>query len=131
MNSPRSIRLAAGANRLRSGGSPFKRSSAELARDVILGALPPGRFEHLRRRARLDHFAEIEKRHLIGAAPRLFHIVRDDQDREVQLQLADQSLDFLRAQRIERAGRLIEKDYLRPRRKRAGDAKTLLLAERN
>ena len=86
------------------------------------------RGEHLRRRRHLDHLAEVEERHLVGAARRLLHVVGDDGDGEVVLQFVDQLLDLQRADRVERAGRLVEQDHLRPHGDGAGDAQPLLLA---
>ncbi len=78
--------------------------------------------------ATFHHFAEIEERDLIGAARGLLHVVGDDRDGEIVLQFVDQFLDLQRADRIERAGRLIEQDHLRPHRDGARDAQPLLLA---
>ena len=88
------------------------------------------RGEHLRGRRHLDHLAQVEERHLVGAARRLLHVVGDDDDGEVALQLVDQLLDLQRADRVERGGRLVEQDHLRPHRDGARDAQPLLLAAR-
>ena len=89
-----------------------------------------GRGEHLRRGRHLHHLAQIEERHLVGAARGLLHVVGHDGDGEVVLQFVDQLLDLQRADRIERAGRLVEQDHLGPHRDGARDAQPLLLAAR-
>jgi hypothetical protein len=50
----------------------------------------------------------MEECHLVSAPGSLLHIVSDDADDHVLLQLVDQILDFMHADRVERAGRLIE-----------------------
>ena len=76
----------------------------------------------------LHHLAQVEERHLVGAARGLLHVVGHDGDGEVVLQLVDQFLDLQRADRIERAGRFVEQDHLGPHRDGARDAQPLLLA---
>src|SRR5271166_5057912 len=104
--------------------------SAEPAGDVFLGALLLRRGKELRRRRALHHFPQIKECHLIGAAGGLLHVVGDDGDGEVILQLVDQLLDLQRADRIQRAGRLIQQDHLRPHRDGPRDAQALLLPAR-
>ena len=65
--------------------------SAESAGDVVLRALLPGGDEYLLCRPDFDHFAEIEERHLVGAACGLLQIVRDERDGHVLLQVVDQN----------------------------------------
>ena len=59
---------------------------------------------------------------------RLLHVVRDDDDRHVPAQLVDQLFDLLRADGVQRSGRLVEQEHLGLDRQRAGDAEPLLLA---
>ena len=61
-------------------------------------------------------------------ARRLLHVVGDDDDRVVGLQLVDQLLDLGGRDRIERRARLVEQDDLGLDRHGAGDAQPLLLA---
>ena len=70
---------------------------------------------------------EIEESGVIGHARGLLQVVRDDDDRQLLLQLVDQLLDLLRRDRVERAGRLVEQQHLRLVGERARDAKALLL----
>ena len=71
---------------------------------------------------------EAEERGHLGDARGLLHVVRDDHDRVVALQLVHQVLDRLRRDRVERGGGLVEQDHLRLDRDRARDAEALLLA---
>ena len=78
--------------------------------------------------AELDQLAEIHEGGEVGDARRLLHVVGDDDDRVVVLQLVDQLLDLGGRDRIERRARLVEQDHLGPHRDGAGDAQALLLA---
>src|ERR1700712_4234696 len=102
--------------------------SAEPAGDVFLGALLLRRSKYLYRRRAFHHFAQVEKCHLVGTTRRLLHVVSNDRDGEIMLQLVDQFLDLQGADGIERAGRFVQQDDLRPHCDRARDAKALLLA---
>ena len=80
--------------------------------------------------AELDQLAEIHEGGELRDAGRLLHVVGDDDDRELGAQLLDQLLDLAGRDRVERRGRLVEQDHLRPLRDGAGDAQALLLAAR-
>src|SRR5262249_13975458 len=58
----------------------------------------------------------------------LLHVVGDDDDRVLVLQLADQVLDGERGDWVERGAWLVHEDYLRLDRDRPRDAQPLLLA---
>src|SRR5437016_9241388 len=60
----------------------------------------------------------------------LLHIMGHDRDREIALQLADQLLDAVRRDRIQRRTWLVHQDDLRLHRKRPRDAQPLLLTTR-
>ena len=64
----------------------------------------------------------------VGDARRLLHVVRDDHDRVVALQLVHQVLDPGRRDRVERRCGLVHQDHVRLDREAAGDAEPLLLA---
>ncbi len=72
------------------------------------------------------HLQAEERRHL-GHARGLLHVVRDDHERVVLLQLVHQVLDRLRRDRVERRRGLVEQDHLRLDGDRARDAEPLLL----
>ena len=72
--------------------------------------------------------AAIEESGEIGHARRLLHVVRDDHDRVVLLQLDDQLLDLLRRDRIERGAGLVHQQHLGLVAERPRDAEALLLA---
>ena len=86
------------------------------------------RGEDLAGRAELDQLAEIHEGGEVRDARRLLHVVGDDHDRVVGLQLVDQLLDLGGRDRIERRARLVEQDHLGLHRDGAGDAQALLLA---
>src|SRR2546425_7959476 len=62
--------------------------------DVILGVLLLRLHEDLVGRPEFDQVAEVHVGGVVGAARRLLHVVRDDHDRVVGLQLVDQLLDL-------------------------------------
>src|SRR5690606_37634796 len=67
---------------------------------------------------------------LVARSAGLRHVVRDDDDRVLVSELSHESLDRLRALRIERRARLVHEDDARLEGKKAGDAELLLLLER-
>ena len=71
---------------------------------------------------------DAEERGHVRDARGLLHVVRDDHDRVLALELVDQVLDARRRDRIERRGRLVHEDHVRLDRERARDAEALLLA---
>src|SRR5882672_2843257 len=105
-------------------------SSAEAAGDVVLGPLDARLREDALGLADLNDLAKIHEGGVIGGARRLLHVVGDDDDAVVRLQLADQLLDLLRRDRIERRGRLVEEQDLGLDGDGAGDAEPLLLPAR-
>src|SRR3954470_7757856 len=105
-------------------------ASAEPAGDIGLRALVAGGGEYLFGDAELDQLAEIHEGGEVGHACRLLHVVGDDHDRVVLLQLVHQLLDLRGRDRIERRARLVEQDHFGLHRDRAGDAKPLLLPAR-
>src|SRR6266545_3743298 len=80
----------------------------EAARDVILGALVRRRGEELRGLVVLDEHAraagvvhlEAEERGPVGHARRLLHVVGNDHDRVVPLEVVHQLLDACRGDRV-------------------------------
>ena len=71
---------------------------------------------------------EAEERGHLGDAGGLLHVVGDDHERVLLLQLVHQVLDRLGRDRVERRGRLVEQDDVGLDGDRAGDAEPLLLA---
>ena len=69
-----------------------------------------------------------EERGHVGDAGGLLHVVRDDHDRVVALELVHQVLDPRRRDRVERRRRLVHQDHVRLDREAARDAEALLLA---
>src|SRR5262245_24021459 len=104
--------------------------SAEATGDIVLRAPVARRREHLARGIELGQLAQIHERREIRDAGGLLHIMRDDHDRIVRLELVDQLLDLGGRDRIERRARLVEQDHLGLHRNRARDAEPLLLAAR-
>ena len=73
---------------------------------------------------------DAEERRHVGDAGGLLHVVRDDDDRVLLLQLDHQILDRRGRDRVERRARLVHQDHLRLDRDAARDAEPLLLAAR-
>ena len=71
---------------------------------------------------------DAEERGHVGDACSLLHVVRDDHDRVVVLELVHQVLDARGRDRIERRSRLVHQDHVRLDGERARDAEALLLA---
>src|ERR1700756_714039 len=88
-------------------------ASAEAAGDVVLRLPVAWRREHLAGGVELYQLAEIHEGGHVGDARRLLHVVGDDGDRVVVLELVDQLLDLGGRDRIERRARLVEQDHLR------------------
>jgi hypothetical protein len=80
------------------------------------------------RRSRLDESAKIEESREVGHAPGLLQIVRDDDNRQLVLELIQELLDPLRSDRVERARRLVEEKQLRVVGEGARNTEPLLLA---
>ncbi len=100
------------------------------ARDVVLGPRVARLGEEHVRAIELDELAQVEERRVVGDARRLLHVVGDDDDRVVLVELVDQLLDVRGGDRIERRGRLVHQQHLGLDGERARDAEALLLAAR-
>src|SRR5438045_2688797 len=86
---------------------PSSHGSAESPGDVILGHLFTRGHENRLRLAVLHELPEHEERRAVGDAGGLLHVVGDDHDRVIVLQLVDQLLHLGSGDRIERRGRLV------------------------
>src|SRR5215218_8385609 len=115
--------------------------SAELAGDVLLGPLIVRRGEDLVGGGVLDELADPlglvraqvdrEERGAVRHAGRLLHVVGDDHDREVLLELEHELLDAAGRDRVERRARLVHEDDVGLDGERPGDAQPLLLTARH
>ena len=79
------------------------------------------------RRSRPSTLDAEERRH-VGDARGLLHVVRDDHDRVVPLEVVHQVLDARGGDGVERGGRLVHEDHLGLDGERPRDAEALLLA---
>src|SRR5262245_30195192 len=104
--------------------------SAEAAGDVVLRALVTRRRKYLAGRVELHQLTQIHERREIGDAGGLLHVVGDDHDRIVSLELVDQLLDLGGRDRIECRAGLVEQDHLWFDRNGARNAQPLLLTAR-
>src|SRR6266516_1601383 len=133
---PSSSRLASSWSS--SSWNVMRTFSAKTARHVVLrplvgrGGEDPRRLVVLHQHAGAAAFVDLEaeERGAVGDARGLLHVVRDDHDRVVALQLVHQLLDLLRGDRVEGRGGLVEEQDLRLDRDRTRDAEALLLAAR-
>ena len=82
------------------------------------------------RRAAVVVDDDAEERRHVRDPGRLLHVVGDDHDRVLALELVHEVLDARRRDRVERRGRLVHEDHVRLDRERARDAEALLLATR-
>src|SRR5690242_5957959 len=103
-------------------------SSSEPAGDVVFRLPLRGMREDALRFVELDQLTEVQKRRVVRATRRLLHVVCDDRDAVVALQLGDQLLDPLCRDRIERRRGFVEQQDLGADCNGTGDAKPLLLA---
>ena len=78
----------------------------------------------------LDQLAPIEEAGVVRDPRRLLHVMGDDHDRVVLLELEDQLLHLLRGDRVERRAGLVHQQHLGLVAQRPGDAEPLLLAAR-
>src|SRR5918999_233116 len=110
---------------------------ADLAGDVGLRARIGRVGEDLLRVVELDDaagavlvLAELdgEERRLVRDTRRLLHVVRDDHDRVLPLQVQHEVLDLAGGDRVERRAGLVHQDHVGLDRQAAGDAESLLLA---
>src|SRR5688500_13768365 len=104
--------------------------STESPGDVVLGLFPARLHEDLVGHAELHHLAQVHVGGIVRHPRRLLHVMRDDEDRHVLLEIVDQLLDAGRRDRVERRGRLVEEQDLGMGRESARDAKPLLLPAR-
>src|SRR5271165_2304336 len=101
--------------------------SAEAPRDIVFGGLLTRIREHLLGVVDLDQaprFAggfQVEERGLVADAGRLLHVVGDDHDREIELELGD---------RVQRGAGLVHQQHVGLHGDGARDAQPLLLAAR-
>src|SRR5438874_13119038 len=102
--------------------------SAEPARDVILGLSLRWIGKDPRRVTELDQSTEVKESRVVGAAPRLLHVMSHDHDRVIAFQESDEFFNFGGRDRIERGARLIHQHNLRLDGESACDAEPLLLA---
>src|SRR3954471_20379103 len=95
---------------------PVTSALAEAAGDVVLGGLLRRVGEDLLGVVDFDQPAglarrlQVEERGLVADAGSLLHVVRDDHDREVLLQLGDEVFDRERRDRVERRTRLVHQE---------------------
>src|SRR6266540_4323765 len=104
--------------------------SPEPPRDVVLGDFLARVREDLVGAVVLHEAVEHEEGGVLGDPRRLLHVVRDDRDRVVPLQVVNELLDLLSRDRIERRGWLVHEEDFRLDGERARDAEALLLSAR-
>jgi hypothetical protein len=102
------------------GDVVLRRPLARIAED-LLGVVD------LDQPAGLSGGREVEERRTVTDPRRLLHVVGDDDDRVLLLDLIDQVLDRQRRDRVERRARLVHEEHLRLDGDRPGDAQALLL----
>src|ERR1700693_138518 len=102
--------------------SPAICASAEAAGDVVLGAAVVRRRKYPVGLVELDQFTKIHEGRAVGDPRRLLHVMGDNHDGVVGLQLVDQLFDLGGRNGVERRARLVEQDHFRPHRHGAGDA---------
>ena len=78
----------------------------------------------------LDELAVKEEARAVRHAPRLLHVVRDDDDSIALLELVEEGLDLGRGDRVEGARRLVHEEDVGLDGEDPGDAEPLLLAAR-
>src|ERR1700755_2024711 len=101
---------------------------AEAAGDVVLGAAFVRSGEDAGGLTELHQLAEIHEGGEVRDTRRLLHVMRDDGDGVVVLELVDQFFDLGCGDRVERRARLGEQNDFPADRDGAGDAQALLLA---
>src|SRR5690625_4385055 len=112
----------------RTGPNPgWPSLSAVTAGNVVFRLLVSGVGEQLPGFTHFDEVAEVEERGAVGYPCRLLHVVGDDHDGEVLLQLEDQLFDDGGGNRIERRTGLVHQDDFGADGDGAGDAQALLL----
>src|SRR5690625_3246008 len=103
-------------------------SSAEAAGDVILGLLLRGIRENGVGLVVLDQVTQVHERGEVRDPRGLLHVVGDDHDRVIVLELVDQLLDAAGRDRVQRRGGLVQQQHVGPQGDGAGNAQALLLA---
>src|SRR5215470_17213363 len=101
--------------------------SAETTVHIIFGALVGRLIEDGTSRASFHDLAVEHEDRVIGDATGLLHVVCDDDDRVLRLELLDQFFDALRGSWVECGRRLVHEQHLRLDRDGSGDAQPLLL----
>src|SRR6516164_3049761 len=102
----------------------------ESARNVILGSLFRRIAENLLSPVKFHQSSQIKESSHVGAACRLLHIVRHDDDGELIFERINELLYLGRGYRIKSGTRLIHQDDIRLHGDRPGDTKALLLSSR-
>src|SRR5260370_34407013 len=97
-------------------------SLSETAGDIIFGLLLSRLVEDYPGCIEFDELAEKEKACIIGDASGLLHVMRDDHDGTVFLQLEWKLLDFPRGNRIERRTRSVHAESVTGHRPLASHA---------
>ncbi|CEE65186.1 hypothetical protein XAC2852_300002 [Xanthomonas citri pv. citri] len=118
-----------GVAELRQCGVALARlTSTEAAGDVVLGLL----LGRLRKNGfgavMLDQIAQVHEGGVVGHARGLLHVVGDDHDGVVALELFHQLFDPAGGNRVQRGRRFVQQQHIRAQRYRTCDAQALLLA---
>src|SRR5436190_4681687 len=98
--------------------------SAKLPGHVLLGAVVVRVREHLVGRPHFDDLAVEHEGGCVRHAASLLHVVSDDRDRHLLLELADQLLDPKRRHRVERGAGLVHQQDVGLHREGSRNAKT-------
>src|SRR5689334_8463597 len=98
--------------------------------DVVFRSLVAGGREHLLGDPELDELAEQEEAGPLGDPRGLLHVVGDDRDGQLLLEVVDQLLDLGGGDGVERGARLVHEEDLGIDREGPRDAEPLLLAAR-
>src|SRR5437588_12101440 len=104
------------------------KGSTEPSGNVFLGLRLSGIRKDFRGAIDFDQTPKIKKRGVIRTAASLLHVVGDNHNRVLLLELTDQFLNFRRRDRIERRTWFVHQHNLGLDCQGARDAKTLLLA---
>src|SRR5262245_1213024 len=107
---------------------PLPGDLPEPPRDIRLCLLQLGPREDLAGRSILNQPAKVQEGGVVADPRCLLHVVGDDEDGKIALQLLDQIFDFAGGDRIERGTRLIEQQHVGLPGDGTGDAQPLLLA---
>src|SRR5690606_16843202 len=102
------VLMVAGSGAGRPGWGGTRPASPEAAGDVVLGLLLRGIGEDRLRGAVLDQIAQVHEGGEVGHARGLLHVVGDDDDGVVALELLDQLFDAAGRDGVERRGRFVQ-----------------------